>query len=172
MYPEAYIEYLAYFHGSRDFFECHEVLEEHWKSEGQQNGVWVGLIQVAVSLYHQRRGNDIGALRMMKSAIGKLSAHKKDLTRLGLDGTALLERLMIRLDEIECRKPFTDLNLPVADEALMDQCCRCIEKQGSVWGNESDMADERIVHKHKLRDRSDVILEREAQKQLRMKKKS
>ena len=25
-YPEAYIEYLTYYHGARDYFECHEVL--------------------------------------------------------------------------------------------------------------------------------------------------
>ena len=31
VYPEAYIEYLMYFHGNRDYFECHEVLEEYWK---------------------------------------------------------------------------------------------------------------------------------------------
>ena len=30
-YPEAYTDYLCYFHGARDYFECHEVMEEYWK---------------------------------------------------------------------------------------------------------------------------------------------
>ncbi|MDN4074620.1 DUF309 domain-containing protein [Fictibacillus terranigra] len=172
MYPEAYIEYLAYFHGSRDFFECHEVLEEHWKDEGQHNGVWVGLIQIAVSLYHQRRGNYNGALRMMKSAIDKLTVHKEEIERLGLKYEALLEVLGKRLDEIERFVPFRDVDLPLADPLLINLCSERIEKEGSVWGRESNMDDELIVHKHKLRDRSEVIREREAQKKLRLKKNS
>ncbi len=33
MYPNAYLDYLVYFHGHRDYFECHEVLEEYWKKD-------------------------------------------------------------------------------------------------------------------------------------------
>jgi len=32
MYPEPYLEYLIQFHAERDYFECHEILEEYWKS--------------------------------------------------------------------------------------------------------------------------------------------
>lgn len=31
LYPTAYIKYLFHFHTDRDYFECHELLEEHWK---------------------------------------------------------------------------------------------------------------------------------------------
>ncbi len=57
MYAKAYIEYLAHFHGTRDYFECHEVLEEHWKAVDPKNrsSVWVLLIQIAVSMYHARQ---------------------------------------------------------------------------------------------------------------------
>lgn len=44
MYPEAYIEYLAEFHGSRDYFECHELLEEHWKKTLRENGNYIGSV--------------------------------------------------------------------------------------------------------------------------------
>lgn len=68
MYPKPYIDYLVYFHTNRDYFECHEVLEEHWKvaDPRHRNVLWVGLIQVAVSLYHHRRSNYVGAERTMK----------------------------------------------------------------------------------------------------------
>lgn len=52
LYPKAYIDYLVYFHGLRDYFECHEVLEEHWKKDdkAERKKYWVGLIQIAVAL--------------------------------------------------------------------------------------------------------------------------
>jgi predicted metal-dependent hydrolase len=31
-YPQAYVAYLAEFYGSRNFFECHEIMEEYWNS--------------------------------------------------------------------------------------------------------------------------------------------
>lgn len=53
MYPKAYIEYLVHFHSDRDYFECHEILEEHWKQDGRNKG-WLVLIQTAVAFYHYR----------------------------------------------------------------------------------------------------------------------
>lgn len=167
MYPEAYIEYLAYFHGNRDYFECHEVLEEHWKAEGQQNAVWVGLIQISVSLYHQRRGNHEGAKRMMKSAANRLKTLEDELSTLGLDGPRLIKVLEERLEEIKQHQPYSDLNLPLKDASLLSLCTPYLKKQGALWGTESNMLDENIIHKHKLRDRSEVIEEREFQKKLR-----
>lgn len=51
-YPQAYIEYLEYYHGARDYFECHEVLEEYWKENPSSplSAAWVGLIQLAVAM--------------------------------------------------------------------------------------------------------------------------
>ncbi len=71
MYPTEYIQFLIHFHGDYDYFECHEILEEYWKTKprGNRDDYLVGLIQVAVSLYHQRRTNWNGATKMMKSAI-------------------------------------------------------------------------------------------------------
>ena len=88
-YPEAWLDYLFEFHATRDYFECHEILEEYWKSvpEGDPDrGVWVGLIQLAVALYHHRRGNRAGALKMYRGAAARLRPEALD--RLGLDGEA------------------------------------------------------------------------------------
>ena len=58
-FPQKYIEYLVHFHGDRDYFECHEILEEYWKKidNGNKESIWVGLIQLAVANYHHRRKN-------------------------------------------------------------------------------------------------------------------
>lgn len=33
VYPEAYVAFLHEFHTTRDYFECHEILEEYWKED-------------------------------------------------------------------------------------------------------------------------------------------
>lgn len=85
-YPLAYIEYLAHFHGSRDYFECHELLEAHWKLEQnhERKVIWHGLIQVAVASYHERRGNFAGAVKMMEQAVNRLSPYEAPT---GISGT-------------------------------------------------------------------------------------
>ncbi|KPC99353.1 hypothetical protein LR69_02339 [Geobacillus sp. BCO2] len=82
MYPNAYIEYLVHFHSDRDYFECHEILEEHWKQDGRNKG-WLVLIQMAVAFYHYRRGNTSGALRLIRRARALLDEAQEMIRRLG-----------------------------------------------------------------------------------------
>lgn len=163
MYSEAYIEFLAYFHGSRDYFECHEVLEEYWKDEqgGNRDPVWVGLIQIAVSLYHYRRRNFLGAKRMLSHAINRVEQSKHKLEQLALDSVELLTILEQLLQEIEARQPFDDIQLPITDDRLLQLCKRACLQQGYRFGAKSDLANRKLIHKHKLRDRQDVIIERQ-----------
>lgn len=165
MYPEAYIKFLANFHGPRDYFECHEILEEHWKSEREKRQLWVGLIQLAVSLYHQRRGNYSGAYRMMESAIKILEG--ESLGFLSIDQEALLQMMRARLDDILHKRPYYSLNLPITDHQLIAKCINLCEQMGYEWGNAAQIHDEKIVHKHRVRDRSSVINERKRQLQMK-----
>lgn len=172
-YPKAYIDYLIHFHAERDFFECHEVLEEYWKQhpEDLNSEAYVGLIQVAVSLYHQRRGNLSGAVKMLTSAIQRLD--KERLERLGIDAEKFRERLQARLQE--CMDPvsftYSDLDIPLKDETLYALCGQACTDNNKVWGQLTDMNDTFLIHKHTLRDRSAVVAERELQKQLRLKQR-
>jgi predicted metal-dependent hydrolase len=163
MYPKEYLSYLKHFHGDRDYFECHELLEAYWKSlpQAMRSSVWVGLIQIAVSLYHQRRGNYAGAAKMMRSAVEILSRAAEDVDRLGLDTKELIVRLSARLTEIEQEKPYTSLNLPIADPALLSECEQLCRQSGLRFGQASDLTDDYLLNKHTRRDRSDVIAERE-----------
>ncbi|WP_100398481.1 DUF309 domain-containing protein [Bacillus sp. FJAT-44742] len=173
MYPNAYIEYLVYFHGPRDFFECHEVLEEHWKKDKKEerNPHWVGLIQVAVSLYHQRRNNFSGAIRMMASAINILSKEAENLKLLGLQYEELLQRLEQRLTDMYEYKDYEEFNLPIADLDLLAYCKQKSLEIGSLWGSDSDFENGMIIHKHTLRDRSEVIEERLKQQYVKEKER-
>ncbi|MBO9129832.1 DUF309 domain-containing protein [Bacillus sp. 165] len=169
MYPQAYIQYLLQFHCHRDYFECHEILEEHWKADPpkERKVYWVGLIQLAVSLYHQRRKNFNGAERMMKKAVAILTQHKEAMEQLGLDYTLLSQELTTRLQQIQDKKLYTSINLPIKDSALLALCAKLCTSNGLVWGQKSDMANNDLIHKHSHRDRSDVINERLRQIKLR-----
>lgn len=173
VYPEAYIEYLAHFHGDRDYFECHEVLEEYWKAHPDDplQRVWVGLIQAAVSLYHERRGNVRGAVKMAAGALDNLPV--ADLPAVGLDAAAFRAGWSARLERLRGQEAaggrtepagrFADFTLPLADPALEARCRLRCRELGCTWGAPSDLANEALVERHRLRDRSDVIAERHRQ---------
>ncbi|MFX3625593.1 MAG: DUF309 domain-containing protein [Ectobacillus sp.] len=165
MYPKAYIEYLVHFHGDRDYFECHEILEEHWKLDERKarKDHWVGLIQVAVSLYHQRRQNFAGAVRMMKSALSILEREADYIQKLGLDYKPLLLLLKQRLCELELKQPYTSINLPLSDSSLEEECMRLCTAKGMCWKSDSDLSNTFLLNKHTLRDRANIIAERELQ---------
>jgi uncharacterized protein len=168
MYPHPYLEYLVQFHAERDYFECHEILEEYWKSEaGQRSPVWVGLIQIAVGLYHHRRGNRAGAVKMMNSALRLLRQQQDAVSRLGLDPAALLQLLAAVVAEMEAGAPYRSITLPIADPDLRERVRQMCAERGLPFDRPSDMANRYLLHKHTLRDRSDVIAERARQLSLR-----
>ncbi|QHZ47482.1 DUF309 domain-containing protein [Bacillus sp. NSP9.1] len=172
MYPEAYIDYLAEFHGSRDYFECHEILEEHWKKEplGARKLYWVGLIQLAVALYHQRRNNFTGAKRLMANSIRILEGEQTAVESLGLDYSRLISLLKHTYRKIESHSPYESIMLPIADKALEERCRKKCEQQSYPWGRTSVVQDAFLIDKHRLRDRSEVLAERE--KEIARRKKS
>ncbi|WP_409301472.1 DUF309 domain-containing protein [Peribacillus sp. SCS-155] len=171
-YPEAYIAYLVHFHGDRDYFECHEVLEEYWKEETPQerNSHWVGLIQIAVALYHFRRKNMNGALKTINKAHSLLINKKKEIDELGIEHSRLLHILNEIEDRMKKKLPYESVNLPLNDPGLAAVCRHRCESEGFVWGGSSNMGASSLVNRHKTRDRTDIILERERQLQLRKEK--
>ncbi|MDT8860092.1 DUF309 domain-containing protein [Alkalihalobacillus sp. MEB130] len=165
MYPTAYLDYLIYFHVERDYFECHEVLEEYWKEHDPKNrtSIWVGLIQVAVGLYHHRRGNRNGAIRMYEKAISILEKQKTALSELGLHKSDLIRQLQSQHQlASNTRNTFHDINLTFSKEDLLPACIERCQQLGLTWTTTSTPKED-IIYKHKLRDRSDIIRERQQQ---------
>lgn len=149
IYPLSYITFLCHFHGDRDFFECHEVLEEHWKESGKErNSIWVGLIQVAVSLYHYRRGNIQGAVKLMTRALEILHEKRGELHALGLNHSQLVETLLNSLKQMKEWQLYTAIDLPIQDTELLVICKERVRMGGCKWGRLDDAWDEQIVHKH------------------------
>ncbi|MFB1080779.1 DUF309 domain-containing protein [Jeotgalibacillus sp. JSM ZJ347] len=159
-YPDEYIRFLVHFHGDRDYFECHEILEEYWKehTDENKNSLWVGLIQLAVALYHHRRRNFKGALRMIRQAKQKITTFSDEARHLSLD----TDKLLIIISEIESailvQSPYRSIMLPLSDDTLIERCKTECNRHGFTWGGESNLSNKALVDRHKLRDRSDIIL--------------
>jgi predicted metal-dependent hydrolase len=125
LYDRLYLEFLYYFNVARDYFECHEVMEELWLEEGR-NPLLQGLLQVAVGLYHHANGNVSGAIKLLTAAGEKLADYPDDalgidLAKLRLDSASYLAKLH-NIDQ----QPFEpyDLDILILDpelEALVEE---------------------------------------------------
>lgn len=164
---EHLISYLIQFHAVRDYFECHELLEEYWKQhpEDRYAHLYVALIQVAVGQYHERRGNRSGAVKMYQSATSKLKL--SSLTPLGISSEDLLEQLDERVQAASLGLEFEDIDMWITDEFLLQECMRRTDSLSLEWGAPSPKWDDALIHRHKLRDRSEVIAARAAAQELR-----
>lgn len=174
LYPDAYINFLVHFHGSRDYFECHEILEEYWKQTKEnerKKSVWVGLIQMSVALYHQRSGNMEGAYRILSKGLNIIEKQKEAIVKLGLDYEKFLLLLRKRLKEIQNSVSYYSIALPINDQELLEAAISRCHILGYTWNEKSDLSNSFLIKKHTLRDRQSVILEREEQLQLRKNKR-
>ena len=61
------------------YWECHEYLEDLWLEDIADNArmVYWAVLQIAVSLYHLREDNLVGAVGLLKKAKDKLSRCEK-----------------------------------------------------------------------------------------------
>jgi hypothetical protein len=92
-----FVRFLVLFNVERDYYECHDVMEELWLEEGR-SPFWQGLLQVAVGLHHWQNDNRTGAVKLLRAALDKLRRYGDceagiDLNRLRADAAAALEAL-------------------------------------------------------------------------------
>lgn len=76
----------------REFFACHDVLEDFWSElVGPEKPFFQGLIQAAVALFHFEEGNFGGAKRMYQSGRNYMLPFVPAVA--GIDVTRLLSQL-------------------------------------------------------------------------------
>ncbi|GAB3072006.1 DUF309 domain-containing protein [Salinicoccus sesuvii] len=150
----------------QDYFECHEIMEEAWKSKSNftKKDPEVFLILLATGEYHYRRNNSIGAKRSYKRALSLYYENRYDLQAFGMED-ALIDLMRARLSRmstsafIPASFPLTEptwaaLHASYGNGITIDAFRKKSEKRF--------IQDPAVVHKHRLRDRSGVIREREA----------
>lgn len=160
-----FVEFCIYFNGNQDYFECHEVLEEYWKdiAPGDKQHLLVGLVQIATGMYHWRRGNYNGAHRIFKRAFAILQGEAHSPFLAPFDKGDLVQNLEASIQKTNEQKPFQSFSLYITDENLKELVSIGIAELPS-------QKEEYLLHKHKLRDRSDIIEARQEkllQKQLK-----
>jgi uncharacterized protein len=58
---------------AREFYECHEILEDIWLAEpGNIRTLYQGILQIGVAFYHLGRGNFRGATSLFETGIAYL----------------------------------------------------------------------------------------------------
>lgn len=172
--PAAFVKFLYHFHVKRDYFECHEILEEYWKEDRnkQKNSIWVGFILLAVANYHHRRNNFSGATKTLEKAITIFHFRKKEIKELGFIEDEFFNLLQHHLLMLRGYKQYESYSLPITvNTELLSQFFSNSEISNMDWGKESNLHDESLIQRHILRDRSNVIKERQIAQMERNKKK-
>nr|WP_277351697.1 DUF309 domain-containing protein [Paenibacillus aquistagni] len=169
VYPESYIRYLIELHLTRDWFECHEIMEEAWKEEQdpELKLLWLSLIRLAVGLYHERRANPKGALTMYErvlEAMPNLAWQRLKIEPIQLTGLVEERIKAVQHNHHAQAAPPYDLylELPLCDHRLIEACVEHASLLGLDWHDREWQHDEAIIHRHSQRDRTDVIEAREA----------
>ncbi|MCP3744866.1 MULTISPECIES: DUF309 domain-containing protein [Paenibacillus] len=135
-YEPLYVTYLVYFNRDRDYFECHEVLEELWLKL-DRDPVYKGLLQVAVGLYHFRNGNYRGGHMMLDSAVHRLEHAPSQALGINMAklvdearvcARQLAEAVMTCTEELQHQPPvYRDLTIEIVEPGLR----RAVEKASS-----------------------------------------
>ncbi|QKS71037.1 DUF309 domain-containing protein [Paenalkalicoccus suaedae] len=154
-YPRAYVEYLVHFHATRDYFECHEIMEEFWL-EANKESKYLALIQLAVAVYHERQGNINGSLRLYRKVLSHMRTNRNLLEELGLNEDELEHDIKTRMKSVMYESPYEPMDLPL-DEELELYCQRIAKQQGLIWKMDDRKATDELIYKHRLRNRDDVI---------------
>jgi uncharacterized protein len=163
LYNPLFVKFIVYFNENQDFFECHEVLEEYWKDfpDKTKEHPLVGYILLATALYHWRRGNTIGAGRSLKKAISRLEdvSQKYPGFSEGINIESLVKDSVLAYQQIEKEKPFSTFRIEITSpeiQSLIDQIKPTMDLL--PYGSDD------VIHKHMLRDRSDILIEQEKRK--------
>lgn len=149
-YPSEYLAFLVEFHTTRDYFRCHDLLEELWRDVSlslEKDHVYVGLLQIAVAMYHWRRENDRGARLLIEGSIEKLQSKRNELEVLGIEFHECLALIHQLAAKIERGDRYESPNLPLIAPLndLLQQVC---EQEDKCWQTPSNMNDEFLVHRH------------------------
>ncbi|MGL4523229.1 MAG: DUF309 domain-containing protein [Bacilli bacterium] len=158
---EVFSTYVNLFHAERDYFECHEVLEEHWKSIGEKkSSPWVFFISFAVANYHWRRSNFRGALKSFTFSKQLFQETKSQLALFPVNLITLEQLVEECLDKVKKSEPYEQTFLPLTQHTLQ------------TAPEKNYTADEYayLCNKHTLRNRTDVIQERTRALHEKMKK--
>ena len=158
-----FVNFIVYFNRNQDYFECHEVLEEYWKSipDSDKDHPLTAYILLSTGMYHWRRGNKLGASRTLNKAMTKFPtflANYPNYTE-EIDFDQLVYDVTKAVNRLEQNLSFESFPITILSANIIDLASK-LEQSMTLLPFGSDS----VIHKHMLRDRSDILREREEKK--------
>ena len=156
-----FVQFIKEFNGTKDYFECHELLEDYWKevSPTSKNHPLTAFILLSTSMYHWRRGNITGAIKTMNGSIKRFEETSLSNYYETIHYDKLMQDATHAISLMTERKAFQQFHI----ELLNEQLQRLVDALGITSGEDLHF----LTHKHMLRDRSEILIERERQKKRR-----
>lgn len=153
---EAFQRFLYEFSVTRDYFECHELLEDLWKklAPRNKNHELVGFILLSTGMYHWRRNNFKGAHKSFRKANLLLSQLPIEDCHFvtSFDYNHLVHSVDQAANQSAQLIPYSPMYFIVTDPYLSQQM--------ESFPLPVEPITEEILHKHLLRDRTEVITNR------------
>ena len=155
------LEYYNEFIIKQDYFECHEIMEDAWKSKAafSKEDDEIFFIQLSTAEYHYRRKNLYGARKIYGRAVRRLGERPFEHWKYGLESD-IIPLVEERFSSIGA-KDFSPLHLPLTDDML--EALRVYAMPGCPADDFQRFIralhkkDITLVQKHRLRDRSEII---------------
>ncbi|KXH82058.1 DUF309 domain-containing protein [Sporosarcina sp. HYO08] len=161
-----FVKFIVYFNENQDFFECHEVLEEYWKSlpNSDKQHPLTAFILLSTGMYHWRRRNFTGAEKTLQKAVLKFmnfKLHAPDFTE-EIDMHQLIADAKLAFSQSKERSSFSPFPIHVSSATLASHVNEMVTSIELLpFGSDA------VIHKHMLRDRSDILRKREEKKKSR-----
>lgn len=162
MHHPLFVQFLTYFNGNQDYFECHEVLEEYWKvvAPRDKKHPLTGWIQLATGLYHWRRDNFKGAHTILKKAERTLSASVYNPFLEEINTQDLLQKIHLTQEHVSNHELYSCWYIEITSQSLKEK----VEHSISLLPPSDNYF---IQNKHMLRDRSNILLTRDEKRRSR-----
>ncbi len=155
------LKYYNEFIIKQDYFECHEIMEDAWKSKAgfSKEDDEIFFIQLSTAEYHYRRDNLYGARKIYGRAVKRLDERPFEPRKYGLK-SAIVPLVKKRFGSIT-EGGFRPLRLPLTyhmHEALHAYTMPELSPEEFYRHIETlHKTDITLVQKHRLRDRSEII---------------
>lgn len=164
LFHPLFVDYCSYFNGNQDYFECHEVLEEYWKKLSPKDKCHplVGYIQLATGMYHWRRKNTKGALRILNRAYNNFQKNKNSEFFEYIDFVFLTDHCKNSITKVQQDCPFEAFQLPIVNHELNYIVAKKIDELPKD-------SYHFLLNKHMLRDRSDILNLRQLKRNMKRK---
>jgi predicted metal-dependent hydrolase len=142
-------DFLVEFHATRDYYACHDFLEEWWfELKNPKDHILVAYIQVAVGMYQWRRGNMTAANIMFEKSLEKFQHNTDLIGQFGMDEMSLIRVVERVLQSVKNNETFYDINLPIIDFEMEDYMNQLCEERDLILYKESDTTNDHLVNKH------------------------